>query len=505
MHRVNRRRFLGCTAGGAALATLRPQGSTAAERSANTAIGVAVVGLRGRGHEHVRIIAGTKGLRLVALCDLDPAILATGVRNAERYGARVATLTDPRKLLDRKDIDAITIATPNHWHSLLGIWACQASKDVYVEKPVSHHLWEGRKLVEAARKYGRVVQTGTQARANPDVREALAWLRAGNLGKIRYARALCYKPRMSIGKVGHGEIPPGVDYDLWTGPAPLKPLARKRLHYDWHWFYDYGNGDLGNQGIHETDLARWFLGYDKLSSRVMSVGARLGYEDDGQTPNTQLVMHVYDGPPLVCEVRGLPQAKSYQASAALWSKNMDRPAGFPGGPTIGVIVVCEGGKLVIVDGGEAALAMDAQDKVIRRFEKKDPQRGIGWHKGDWFIFENWQAAMHSRRAEDLAAEVLEGHLSSALCHTGMISHRLGRGARAEEIAERCQADRLTAEHFQAMKEHLERNGVDLSEPRVALGVPLAFDPAGEKFIDNDSANRLLRRADRAPYVVPEEV
>jgi len=504
MSALHRRRFLAASAFGATLAL---GGARASGRvlGANDAIRVGVVGVRGRGQLHMAMTSSIPGFRLAALCDVDPAVLGRLAEKAGRDGPVVRTFKDVRELIACKDVDAVTIATPNHWHALAAIWACQAGKDVYLEKPVSHNIFEGRQLVSAARKYGRMVQAGTQARSNPDVIEAVAWVRAGNLGEIKHARGTCYKPRMSIGKVGKGQVPPGLDYDLWTGPAPLKPLARQNLHYDWHWIYDYGNGDLGNQGIHETDLARWFLGYDKLSSRVMSVGARLGYEDDGQTPNTQLVMHVYDGPPLVCEVRGLPQAKSYQASAALWSKNMDRPAGFPGGPTIGVIVVCEGGKLVIVDGGEAALAMDAQDKVIRRFEKKDPQRGIGWHKGDWFIFENWQAAMHSRRAEDLAAEVLEGHLSSALCHTGMISHRLGRGARAEEIAERCQADRLTAEHFQAMKEHLERNGVDLSEPRVALGVPLAFDPAGEKFIDNDSANRLLRRADRAPYVVPEEV
>jgi len=473
------------------------------ERGANDTIRVAVVGVRGRGQSHIKSTAATKGLRLVALCDVDPAVLAENVRKAGARGEKVAAFSDVRKLLESKDVDAITIATPNHWHSLIGIWACQAGKDVYIEKPVSHHLWEGRMLVEAARKHGRVVQVGTQARANPDVLDALRWLRAGNLGAARFAHGMCYKPRLSIGKVGHGEIPAGLDYDLWTGPAPLKPLARKNLHYDWHWIHDCGNGDLGNQGIHEMDLARWFLGHTTLSPRVMSIGGRLGYDDDGQTPNTQLVMHAYAGPPLFFEVRGLPKDKACQADPAVWNKSMDTPVGFSGGRTIGVIVACEGGKLIIEDGGLNLLAMDPQNKIIRRFEQKDPQRGMGWTKGDAFIFENWEVVMRSRKVADQVAPILEGHVSSGLCHMGMISHRLGRATRAAEILEQIRADRLASEHFESMKEHLERNGVDLASPALAMGPSLAFDPARERFADNDAANRLLRRADRKPFVVPE--
>ena len=287
---------------------------------ANDAIGVAVIGLHGRGQTHLEMIAATKGLRLVGLATSIPRFWHANVRKAADRGDRVFAESDVRRLLDRKDIDAVTIATPNHWHSLVGIWACQAGKDVYIEKPVSHNVWEGRQLVRAARKYQRMVQTGTQARANPDVIEAVAWLRAGNLGTIRHAHGICYKPRLSIGKVGHGEIPPG--WTTTSGPARrrCKPLTRQNLHYDWHWIYDYGNGDLGNQGIHEMDLARWFLGHAGLAPRVMSIGGRLGYDDDGETPNTQLVCHAYDGPPLVFEVRGLPKSREYQANAALWGQ-----------------------------------------------------------------------------------------------------------------------------------------------------------------------------------------
>ncbi len=259
MSRVSRRRFLSTAASGTAVALV---GSRNASRAfgANEAVRVGVVGLRGRGQLHMSMVSSIPGFRLAAVCDVDPAVLGHVVEAVGKEGQAVRGFQDVRELLACKDIDAITIATPNHWHSLAAIWACQAGKDVYVEKPVSHNIFEGRQLVRAARKYQRMVQVGTQARSNPDLIEAVAWVRAGNLGKIQSARGTCYKPRMSIGKGGDGPVPPGLDYDLWLGPAPMKPLTRKNLHYDWHWMYDYGNGDLGNQGVHEMDIARWFLG-----------------------------------------------------------------------------------------------------------------------------------------------------------------------------------------------------------------------------------------------------
>jgi predicted dehydrogenase len=317
MSRLNRRRFLAATALGTGLAAARTKASGRVQGS-NEAVRVGVVGLRGRGQLHMAMVSTIPGFRLAALCDVDPAILGRLAEKVNAGAQNVRTFKDVRELIASKEIDAVTIATPNHWHALATIWACRASKDVYVEKPVSHNVFEGRRMVQAARKYGRMVQAGTQARSNPDMIEAVAWIRAGNLGTVRYARGTCYKPRMSIGKAGKGEIPPGLDYDLWTGPAPLVPLARKNLHYDWHWIYDTGNGDMGNQGIHEMDIGRWLLGYDGLSPRVISIGGRLGYDDDGQTPNTQLVYHAYDGPPLVFEVRGLPKSKEYQADAGRW-------------------------------------------------------------------------------------------------------------------------------------------------------------------------------------------
>jgi len=270
MQKFNRRQFLKATLVTSASATLLPilgadapsspattSASGQSVRGANDDIRVAVVGFGGRGKDHIKEFGEVKGVRLVALCDVDRDILEKEVKTCDKAGLKVEGYSDIRKLLENKDIDAISIATPNHWHSLCAIWAVQAGKDVYVEKPVSHNVWEGRQLVTAARKYQRIVQTGTQSRSSSGLREAIEWVRAGNIGKIQRVHGLCYKRRPSIGKVdGPQPVPTSVDYDLWCGPAPKAPLMRKKLHYDWHWVWPTGNGDLGNQGIHEMDVSR---------------------------------------------------------------------------------------------------------------------------------------------------------------------------------------------------------------------------------------------------------
>src|SRR5262245_19977840 len=215
--------------------------------SANDDVRVVVVGCGGRGKDHLSGLSKVKGCRLTGVCDVDDNVLLKEKQQWADKGITVETFTDIWKVLQNKNVDVISIATPNHWHSLAAIWAVQAGKDVYVEKPVSHNVWEGRKLVEAARKHKRIVQAGTQSRSSFAIREATEWVRAGNLGRVLVARGLCYKPRGSIGKVGAPQPPPPeVDYDLWCGPAPMDPVRRKRFHYDWHWFWNYGNGDLGN-------------------------------------------------------------------------------------------------------------------------------------------------------------------------------------------------------------------------------------------------------------------
>lgn len=455
-----------------------------AQKSPGETLNVAVVGFGGRGGGHISGYKGLKneGVRVAALCDVDKNILAKRVAEFDKDKQTVASYTDLRKLLEDKSIDAISIATPNHWHALASIWAIQAGKDVYVEKPVSHNVWEGRQIVKAARKYNRIVQTGTQARSSREgIGGGVKFVQEGQLGKVLLARGLCYKRRNSIGKSeGPQKIPDSVDYDLWCGPRPKKDLTRKKLHYDWHWTWDYGNGDLGNQGIHQMDIARWFLGEMELSPRVWSVGGRLGYEDDGETANTQIVYHDYEKAPLIFEVRGLPQSKT--------AKDMDKLKG----AGVGVIIECEGGYLV-VPSYNSATAYDKNGKVIQEF------------KGAEDHFKNFINACRSRRVDDLHADILEGHLSSALCHTGNISYRLGEKEKPEVIQERIKADRFAEESFARMKEHLAKNEVDVGKDLLTCGPALKFDPKAERFIQNDAANALVKPEYRAPFVVPEEV
>ncbi len=273
---------------------------------ANDTLNVAVCGVKGRGMEHIEGWGNLKDVRITTICDIDLGVTGPAEKAiAQRYGASPKVVQDLRRVLDDKSIDAISVATPNHWHALATIWACQAGKDVYVEKPVSHNVSEGRRMVAAARKYERIVQTGTQCRSHQGIQDAIAFLRSGKLGQIYMAKGLCYKPRGSIGNQADAPVPEKVDYDLWLGPAPKRPFNPNRFHYNWHWFWDYGNGDLGNQGIHQMDLARWGLGKNELPKAVMASGGRFGYSDQGQTPNTLHVSYEFDDCELQFEVRGL--------------------------------------------------------------------------------------------------------------------------------------------------------------------------------------------------------
>ncbi|MBN1853363.1 MAG: Gfo/Idh/MocA family oxidoreductase, partial [Pirellulales bacterium] len=308
---VSRRMFLKASAATAAAGvftgTLRAQDPVS---SANDRITVAVIGLKGRGQSHIQEFAPN----LVALCDCDESVLAEcAAEFKKKFGRKVDTYVDYRELIQRDDIDAVSIATPNHTHALIGIAAIQAGKHVYCEKPVSHNVWEGRQFANAAKKYNRIVQCGTQSRSSDGIRAAVEWVQNGGLGAIRYALGTCYKPRQSISKLDKPlEIPKTIHYDLWCGSAEERELYRPKLHYDWHWDFNTGCGDMGNQGIHQMDIARWFLGHELLSPRVISIGGRLGYEDAGDTPNTQVVLHDYPGAPILFETRGLPKSKAAQ-------------------------------------------------------------------------------------------------------------------------------------------------------------------------------------------------
>lgn len=458
-----------------------PARSWARVIGANDDIRMAVVGFNGQGKSHIEEFRKLPGVRVVALCDVDKDVLEKEAAKFRERNEPVETYTDIRKLLENTRIDAISTATPNHWHALIAIWACQAGKYVYVEKPVSHNVWEGRQIVEAARKYKQIVQTGTQSRSNEGMRAAMKFLHDGGLGKINLARGLCYKRRKSIGKVERPTPVPGsIDYDLWCGPAPKTELKRAKLHYDWHWVWPTGSGDLGNQGIHQMDLARWALRVDHLAPRTWSLGGRLGYLDDGTTPNSQVIFHDYPGAPLIFEVRGLPE---FSASDKVGKYR---------GADVGLVIDCANGYMVMPSYA-SALAYDNKGSLIKKFNEN------GNHHA------NFIKAVRSRKISDLNADILEGHLSSALCHTGNISYRLGAKAAPGKILEQVKAHPQFAEAYGRLIEHLAVNSVDLNSEQVTLGMVLEMNPKTERFKNNAAANEMLTRDYRAPFVVPAKV
>lgn len=447
---------------------------------ANDDIRVAVVGINNQGANHINWFRKIPGVRVVAICDADQVAIDREANKFKERNESVETYRDVRKLLESKSIDAVITATPNHWHALVTVWACQAGMDVYVEKPVSHDIWEGRQMVRAARKYKRIVQSGTQRRSDTGLREAIEWLREGHLGKITLARGIIHVRRGSIGKVaGPQPVPESIDYDLWCGPAPKGPLMRRRLHYDWHWVWPTGNGDFGNNGIHFLDICRWVTGHRELPRRVLSVGGRLGYVDDGETPNTQVVYLDYDPVPILFELRGLPKETGMMA--------MDDYRG----TRAGAVVHCEGGHFV---GG---WAYDAEGAKVKQFQRTG---GAAHHR-------NFIDAVRSRNPSDLNADVLDGHLSSSLCHLGEISHRLGQAAAPDTIAEQVKGQPEMAEAFNRMMAHLAANKVDFETTPCTLGSWLTVDPKTERFTGAFAAeaNKLTRRQYREPFVLPERV
>jgi predicted dehydrogenase len=487
---VSRRQFLATTATAAASVTLLKSSSVFAAGVSD--IRIATIGVRGRGQSHLDAFPKN----VVAICDVDENVLNDKASKFEdKNGRKVQRVTDFRKLLDDKNIDAVTIATPNHTHALIAVLAAQAGKDVYCEKPIAQTIWESRQVVQAARKYDRIIQCGTQARSSESIKSAVEFIRSGELGPIRYAMGTCYKPRPSIGKSETPfKFPSTIDKDLWLGPASDEAFYRPEKnsqggfnpHYDWHWDFNTGNGDMGNQGIHQMDVARWFLGVDTLAPRVLSIGGRLGYEDAGNTPNTQVAYFDYPEAPLIFETRGLPHSKLGQKR---WDRSMDNYRGVQ----IGVIVQCEKGYVAVGSNYTDCFAYDNQGKQIK-----------GWQNRGLPHFENWLNAVAAHNSSLLNAEIHEGHLSSSLCFMGSISHRLGEKKRADEIAEVVAGRELLANSFDRMASHLRANEVDIDgEAALTLGASIELDTASEMFVGNDAANELRTRKQRAPFIVPD--
>ena len=485
--------FVGGTA--AALAPSRLYGAAAPTGSAGEDVRIAIVGLNGKGNDHIKAFQKMAGAKLVALCDVDSAVLAKRVAQLEKDNIKVKTYADYRKLLEDKSIDAVVIATPNHWHSLQTIWACQAGKDVYVEKPLSHNVWEGRKAIEAARKYNRIVQGGTQSRSSVELMEAAAYLRRGELGKIQWARGLCYKARPSIGRTsGPQPLPATIDYDLWSGPAPLVPSRRNTpgngtVHYDWHWFWNYGGGDIANQGVHQMDICRWLVGAEGLPPSAMSIGGRFGYEDDAETPNTQIAVLNYEPAPIIFEVRGLPTKAGMKA--------MDAYRTVRG---IGLVVQCENGYFAPGETGGGAV-YDNQGRKIKTFA------GTG---GDQHQA-NFIAAVKSRKESDLNGRLENLHFSTCLCHFANISYRLGAEKSNDAIKDAVAGHELTKEAFGRMLDHLKANEVDPVATPSVVGPLVKLALGSERFETREKydvgywANTLLTREYRKPFVVPEKV
>lgn len=496
MRKMSRRAFMKRSTGVGAAAAVAAGSVSVAPWSralgANEDVRLAVVGIGstvkigGKGKQDIRDFRKIPGVRIVALCDVDRANLDPEVEQFNKRGEKVEAYTDVRRLLENKNIDAVSITTPNHWHALVTVWACQAGKDVFVQKPASHNIFEGRKMVEAARKYSRIVQCTSGSRSPTGFKEALDYVRQGGLGKMLLVHGVNYKPRPSIGKVrGPQPVPKTLDYDLWSGPAPVMPLMREYLHYDWHWDWLYGNGDLGNMGIHYLDGCRMAVGLDRLPRHVISIGGRFGYVDDGQTPNTQIIYFDYEPAPVLFEVRGLPKDKSFLKDS--WNaKAMDTYCGLQ----IGVVVHCENGY---VAGNKA---FDKDGKLIREFKPTTPGMNS-----------NFIEAVRSRRPGDLVGDILHGHLSAALVHMGNISYRLAKATPGDETREKIRGRKELLDAYERFQAHLAANGIELQKTPAALGPMLTMDSDAERFTGEFSreANLLVSRPYREPFVVPEKV
>ncbi len=442
----SRRSFLKKTAAAGSAAIVAPTIVQANVFGANDRINAAVLGVNGRGKAHIQGFMAQDNVQVTTLCDPDMGSLKErGASFKEKYGKKVALEQDIHNVMADKDIDVVSIAMPNHWHSLATIMACQAGKDVYVEKPGSHNIWEGRKMVEAAHKYDRIVQHGVQLRSSPAVNEAIDLLRDGYIGRVYMARGLVFRWRDDIGDKGFSPVPDDLDYDLWTGPAPMRPFTRNLVHYNWHWHWDYGNGDVGNQGIHETDLCMWGLDVG-LPTKITSMGGKFLWDDCKEVP--EVLTSVYHYP---------DEDKIIQFEVRPWCTNTED------GATVGNIFYGDKGILV-VDGYDKYKTFLGQDRTPGKSGSDGANAATGMERGAGGTdghFANFIEAVRKHDQTILNGPVETAHLSSGLAHLGNIAYRLGR--------------------------------------------VLTFDPSAEKFVNDEEADQMLTRNYRGKYVVPNIV
>ena len=506
LHTPSRRLFLGSALSAAGLAALP---TWAKPIGANDEVRVAVIGFNGRGQGHISSLLAIKGVRIVALCDVDDKVMAKTVASFAKKNIQVKQYKDYRECIADKDIDAVTIATPNHSHTLIALTALAAGKHVYVEKPVCHNPIEGRKLLDAASVVaakGQILQHGMQRRSSPGWAEAMEFVKSGQIGATKLSRGINYKARKSIGKVAAPTQPDAngriagtfrdtggkpqivdVDYKLWSAPRAMAPMQREQFHYDWHWQWNYGNGDIGNQGPHQLDVARWAIGNPTtLAKRVMSFGGRWGYQDDGQTANNQMAFYNYEPVPILFDNRGLP------------SKDMNWKAGYEpvylvngkaAAARIGNVIHCEGG--FIAEGK----AYDNDGKAIKKFDN--------FNDGS----DHMQNFIDSIRAGKLVNDnlhVSHGYHAACLAHMANASFRLGKKLSTAEIKERLSNDKVGLETFEHFVANLEANKLDLSVDQITVGPWLDFDPQTEKFTGEFAAeaNKLWEEEYAAGFELP---
>ena len=478
MTRLNRRQF-SAVAATSFLAGRAPR--LARAQSPNEQLGVCIAGLNSRGGEHIRGFDKDPRTVIRAIVDIDEEVAR---RRADQIaglqGTAPEVFKDVREALDHDGVDILTCATPNHWHALMGVWAMQAGKDVYIEKPISHNIHEGRALVAAAARYGRMFQTGTQCRSSRACQDAMQFIADGGIGDVNFARGLCYKRRKSIGPKGDYPIPEKVDFNLWSGPATYTDpkLTREKFHYDWHWQRHYGNGDLGNQGPHQTDIARWGLGVNRHPDSIISYGGRLGYQaerkddnyvDAGDTANTEVSIYDYGDKCIVFETRGLDVSTSC-------GKEIEAMFGAEPGNKIGVIFYGSNGYLAQIRY-DYCRAFDKDLNPIKDFKTGDV--------GDAH-FSNFIDACVSRDYDSLNANALTGHLSAGVSHLGNISYYLGESnqvspAEIEAVISKVKSLDDNVVTLQRTIEHLKANDVNLEKTPLSLGPMLQFDRETERF------------------------
>lgn len=496
--KINRRKFVKTGLTAAAGMTLAGNSCASDKTSriigANDTINVAVIGLNSQGLTHINAYKNIPNVNIVALCDVDSYCLNKALNNLHGENINPKAYKDLRNLYEDKDIDAVSIVTPNHWHALATVWACQAGKHVCVEKPISHNIWEGRKMVEAARKYDRLVQADLDSRSDLAHEAAFDYMHK-EMGKILLVRIVNYKRRKSIGKVmGPGTIPATLDYDLWTGPGAMKPLLREKLHYDWHWQWAAGNSEIGNNGPHQLDICRWGLRRQNLPKTVISFGGRYGYQDDGETPNTHVAWFDYDGIPVVYDSRALGETPGTDNMDGITiytatGKKIKHP--YKGNANCSIAFICEHGYIY-----QTSL-FDNDGNKVKDFNKP----GIGGPQA------NFINALRTGKLDDLKTDIEQGHLSAILSHMGNISYQVGEQHPVEELIANIKDNKYLYQVYQDMDEHLRKHGVDLAKEQIIIGKQLTMDSKTERFTGEHSmiANLFIKDTYREPFNICDKI